>query len=166
MSTAMSSWAALVFLPFVVPIALWVVWSDLSRMKIPNKSVVALTAVFAVVGLFALPLEDYLWRWLHLVVVLVIGFVMNVMRMLGAGDAKFAAAMAPFVALSDATLVMMILAVMIVAGFILHRLAKNIDWLRAATPNWESWTRRDYPMGLSLGATLIVYLVLAALTGP
>ncbi len=162
----MSSWAALVFLPFVVPIALWVVWSDLSRMKIPNKSVVALTAVFAVVGLFALPLEDYLWRWLHLVVVLVIGFVMNVMRMLGAGDAKFAAAMAPFVALSDATLVMMILAVMIVAGFILHRLAKNIDWLRAATPNWESWTRRDYPMGLSLGATLIVYLVLAALTGP
>ena len=161
----MTSWAALLFLPFVVPISLWAIWSDLSRMKIPNKAVMALTIVFAVVGLFALPLEDYLWRWLHLVVILVIGFVMNIMRMLGAGDAKFAAAMAPFIALSDATMVMMILAVMIIAGFVLHRIAKNISWIRSATPNWESWTRRDYPMGLSLGATLIVYMVLAATTG-
>lgn len=48
MSTAMTSWAAMLFLPFVVPIALWVVWSDLSRMKIPNKAVMALIIVFAV----------------------------------------------------------------------------------------------------------------------
>ena len=30
---------ALVFLPFVLPIALWVAWSDMARMKIPNKAV-------------------------------------------------------------------------------------------------------------------------------
>ncbi|SEW09403.1 prepilin peptidase CpaA [Aliiroseovarius sediminilitoris] len=165
MSTAMTSWAAMLFLPFVVPIALWVVWSDLSRMKIPNKAVMALIIVFAVVGLFAFELNDYLLRWIHLVVVLVIGFVMNLGRMLGAGDAKFAAAMAPLVALPDAFLVLTILAVMTVAGFILHRLARSMDWVRATTPNWESWTRRDYPMGLSLGTTLITYFLLAALTG-
>lgn len=115
--------------------------------------------------LFAFELNDYLLRWIHLVVVLVIGFVMNLGRMLGAGDAKFAAAMAPLVALPDAFLVLTILAVMTVAGFILHRLARSMDWVRATTPNWESWTRRDYPMGLSLGTTLITYFLLAALTG-
>ncbi|MCK8484763.1 prepilin peptidase [Aliiroseovarius sp. S2029] len=165
MSTAMTSWAALLFLPFAVPIALWAVWSDLSRMKIPNKAVMALTIVYAVVGLFAFELDEYLWRWVHLVVVLVIGFVMNMLRMMGAGDAKFAAAMAPFVALPDAFLFLTLLAVMTVAGFILHRIARSTDAVRAATPNWESWQRRDYPMGLSLGATLITYLLLAALTG-
>lgn len=161
----MTSWAAMLFLPLVVPIALWAVWSDLSRMKIPNKAVMALIIVFAVVGLVAFELQDYLWRWVHLAVVLVIGFVMNLGRMLGAGDAKFAAAMAPLVALPDAFLVLTILAVMTVAGFVLHRVARSIGWVRAATPDWESWTRRDYPMGLSLGATLIIYIVLAALTG-
>ncbi|MDE9451872.1 prepilin peptidase [Aliiroseovarius sp. Z3] len=165
MSTAMTSWAAMLFLPFVVPIALWAIWSDLSRMKIPNKAVMALTIVFAVIGLFAFELDEYLWRWLHLGVVLVIGFVMNLGRMLGAGDAKFAAAMAPLVALPDAFLFLTLLAVMTVAGFILHRVVRSVDAVRAATPSWESWQRRDYPMGLSLGSTLILYIVLAALTG-
>ena len=165
MTTALTSWAATLFLPFAVPISLWVAWSDLSRMKIPNKAVMALTVVFAIVGLIAFDLNEYLWRWLHLVVILVSGFVMNMGRMLGAGDAKFAAAMAPFVALSDAYFVLMLFAVMIVVGFVLHRMAKKITPLRNATPNWESWTRRDYPMGLSLGATLIFYLVIAAFAG-
>lgn len=158
-----SGWAALCFLPFAVPISLWVAWSDLSRMKIPNKAVMALTICFAVAGLVALPLDAYLWRWLHLVVVLLIGFVLNIGGLVGAGDAKFAAAMAPLIALSDAFFFLSLLAAMMVAGFMLHRLAKRIGWIRAATPNWESWTRRDYPMGLSLGTALILYLTLAAI---
>lgn len=160
-----SGWAAMLFLPVVVPIALWVVWSDLSRMKIPNKAVMALTISFALIGLIAFPFEDYLWRWLHLVAVLMIGFVMNISGLLGAGDAKFSAAMAPLIALSDAFFFLSLLAGMMIAGFILHRLAKRVGWIRAATPHWESWTRRDYPMGLSLGTALIFYLSLAALAG-
>ena len=35
------------FLPFVIPIAIWVAWSDMSSMKIPNKAVLALLAVLA-----------------------------------------------------------------------------------------------------------------------
>lgn len=162
MNVAQSGATALAFLPFVLPITAWAIWSDLSRMKIPNKSVMALVAVFAVVGFFALDLTEYLWRWSHLAVVLVIGFVMNMMRMLGAGDAKFAAAMAPFVAVDDGFLILTLLAVMIVLGFVSHRVMRNIPAIRAATPNWESWQRRDYPMGLSLGVTLILYLVLGA----
>ena len=56
---------ALWFLPFALPISIWVAWSDLKFMKIPNKAVYALLAVFLVVGLIALPLADYPWRLLH-----------------------------------------------------------------------------------------------------
>ncbi|MDW3118675.1 MAG: hypothetical protein R8G60_13530 [Roseovarius pacificus] len=59
MSLDITSAQALWFLPFVLPICLWVVWSDLSTMRIPNKAVLALTAVFLVIGLIALPLADY-----------------------------------------------------------------------------------------------------------
>ena len=54
------------FLPFILPIAIWVSWSDLAHMKIPNKAVIAMLAVFALVGLVALPFEEYLWRYAHI----------------------------------------------------------------------------------------------------
>ena len=94
----LTTFSALWFLPFVVPICIYAAYSDLSQMRIPNISVVALFVVFALVGLIALPLEDYLWRYAHLVVILVLGFALNMIGALGAGDAKFAAAAAPMIA--------------------------------------------------------------------
>lgn len=157
--------AALWFLPFVLPICLWVAWSDLRVMKIPNKAVLALVGVFLVVGLVALPMAEYPWRLLHLAVVLVIGIVMNAAGMIGAGDAKFTAAAAPFVALGDLQLLMVILAASLIAGFTAHRLAKY-SGLRQLAPDWESWSRgKKFPMGLCLGATLAIYLALGVLYG-
>ena len=40
--TGLSPLAALAFLVFSLPIGIWVAWSDLSKMKIPNKAVMAL----------------------------------------------------------------------------------------------------------------------------
>ncbi|PRY25112.1 prepilin peptidase CpaA [Aliiruegeria haliotis] len=161
-----TTWEALCFLPFAVPIGIWVAVNDMAHMKIPNKAVMALVAVFAVVGLVALPLEAYLWRWLHLVVVLVIGFLANMIRLLGAGDAKFAAAMAPFIVLGDATKVIYLFAGLVLLTYAGHRIARAVPAIRNATPDWESWKRRkDFPMGLALGPLLIVYLALGALYG-
>ncbi len=155
---------ALWFLPFVFPIAIWVSWSDMARMKIPNKSVVAMLAVFAVIGLVALPsFSEYLWRWSHFAVVLAIGFVLNMLRLVGAGDAKFAAAMAPFIGLSDGYPFMFLLGAVIIAAFILHRLARASP-LRQRVPDWESWTRREFPMGLALAPSLLFYLIIGALS--
>ena len=107
------------FLPFVVPITIWVSWSDMATMKIPNKAVLALLAVFLVVGLIALPFLEYLWRWSHFAVILVIGFVCASLGMMGAGDAKYAAAMAPFIAREDAFPFCFLLAGTILAAFFL-----------------------------------------------
>jgi prepilin peptidase CpaA len=34
---------------------------------------------------------------------------------------------------------------------------------RAATPDWESWTHRDFPMGLALSGTLVFFPLLGLL---
>ncbi len=157
--------SALWFLPFVLPICIYICFTDMKGMRIPNHAVVALFVVYAVVGLIALPFEDYLWRYLHLAVILIAGIALNAGGALGAGDAKFAAAAAPFVALSDLRFIMALFAANLLAAFVTHRLAKHTP-LRAIAPHWDSWTSgAKFPMGLALGGTLAIYLILAAFYG-
>jgi prepilin peptidase CpaA len=144
-----------------LPISLYVAWSDMSTMKIPNRAVYLLVAGFAVLGLIALPVDVWLWRWLHLVVALLVGMGLNMLRLIGAGDAKFIAAAAPYIALSDARAMVLIFAGCLLAAFVTHRLAKHSP-IRTLVPHWQSWTTgKRFPMGLALGATLVVYLGLA-----
>ena len=134
-------------------------------MKIPNLAVLALFLGFAFFGLFALPLDAYLWRWLHMVVVLIFGMILNAGGAMGAGDAKFAAAAAPMIAFGDIALLCYILAACILTGYVVHRIAKNSP-VRNLVPEWESWsTGKRFPMGLPLGATLIVYLAWPLVVG-
>ena len=150
------------FLPFVLPICVWVAWSDLATMKIPNTAVLALIAVFLVVGLIAFPFQVWLWQIPHFFVVLAIGFVLSIAGVMGAGDAKFAAAAAPFILLPDTTNIIAILGISALFGFISHRIARETP-IRNLVPHWESWERKkDFPMGYPLALTLLVYLILAA----
>jgi prepilin peptidase CpaA len=159
----LSAQAALWFLPFVLPVCLWVAWSDLRTMKIPNTAVISLVAIYLVIGLVALPLPDYGWRLTHLAVLLAAGIVANATGLMGAGDAKFIAAAGPFVALGDAGKVALLLALMLIAGLLTHRVARASP-LRRLAPGWTSWQAKGkFPMGLALGPTLALYLGLAAL---
>lgn len=162
---ALPAQAAFWFFLASLPICFWVVLSDLRAMRIPNLSVLALVAVFVLVGLFVLPLPVLLGQLLNLIVVLLLGIVLNATGAFGAGDAKFAAAAAPFVMRPDVGFVMMLLALTLLAGFMTHRIAARTK-LRDLAPGWESWQRKkDFPMGLSLGSALSIYLGLAALYG-
>ena len=162
---AQSAFAALWLLIFSTPIALYVAWSDLRAMRIPNLSVVALVVVYGVVGAITLPLSVWAWSWLHFAVVLVVGFVLSLTGGFGAGDAKFAAAMAPFVALGDLRLFLVLFSAVVLAAFIAHRILRAIPAMRRATPDWASWERKEFPFGLALGPALIFYLGLAGLYG-
>lgn len=134
-------------------------------MKIPNTAVMALVAVFLTIGLIAVPISEYPWRLLHLVVVLIIGFGLNMIGSIGAGDAKFAAAMAPFIAYGDLRLILYLLAAVLLAAVITHRTFRRMARIRAITADWTSWTRREFPMGLALGGTLGFYLIIGAISG-
>lgn len=148
------------FLLAALPISLYIAFMDMKALRIPNVAVYALVAGFAVLGLIALPLADYLWRWTHLVVVLAIGMVLNALRLLGAGDAKFAAAAAPMIALPDLGLLAYVAAAAFLAAFVAHRIARHSP-LRRLAPDWASWTSgKRFPMGLALGMALVGYLAL------
>lgn len=148
-----------------LPITAWVIWSDLKFMKIPNKAVIAMLGVFAVVGFMVIPLEPWLWRWANFAVVLVVGIVLNAVIHFGAGDAKYAAAAAPFIALNPTSirLVLVLMAAMTLSAFITHRAARAIPALRGLAPDWLSWTRKDFPFGIPLAGTLSAYLLLYAI---
>ncbi len=148
----------LVFFVAMLPIALWVMLSDLRSMRIPNRAVAATVLVFAVVGFVVLPAEVWLWRWVNLIVVLGIGIVLNIVARVGEGDVKFAAAAAPFFAQGHASIVMFLLTACLLGAFVAHRVLRRIAAVRALAPDWASWSRKEFPMGVALAATLMAYL--------
>ena len=89
----------------------------------------------------------------------------NAAGLMGAGDAKFAAAMAPFILREDLFFFAYLFAAVLLAGFTTHRLARRIPAIRTRTPSWQSWERKDFPMGLCLAGALVFYLILGAIYG-
>lgn len=154
----LSTPAALTFLPFALAIGVWVSWSDMRYMKIPNYAVLALGLVYLVTGPFVLPFYTYLWGWALCAIVLAVGFVLNAAGVLGAGDAKFAAAMAPFFVLSDLRFDLGLFAACLLGAFASHRLLRASPF-RTAAPDWTSWSHPRFPMGLALAGMLIFYLL-------
>lgn len=172
MTLSLTFTEALWFLPFVLPICIWVALSDLRSMRIPNVAVLALAGVFLVIGLilvFVLEVwtrEAYLWRLAALGIVLLAGFIITSLGMVGAGDAKFAAAMAPFIAPGDALFFLMLFALVLIGSWVMHRTAGRVPALRRATADWASWDQgKLFPMGVALAGALAIYLALGINSG-
>ena len=153
------------FLPVVTPIAIWAAWSDLARMKIPNLAVLALLAVTIPVGFLALPATDWLFRLINAPVILAICFVFFAAGAMGAGDAKYAAAAAPLFDRQDLPLIIILTTATLLAGFTLHRLVLYTPALRKRMPDWHSWERKDFPMGLVISGIILFYLLIVVIYG-
>lgn len=154
-----------VYLPFVLPICLYVTFTDLREMRITNHAVDALAVLFLILGLIALPFDTYLWRLAQFGIVLIVGFVLSAAGAVGAGDAKFAAVAAPYIAAGDSLMIAMIFAAALLGAVTTHRLIR-LTPLRKIAPHWKSWEMgNDFPMGLALGGTLAFYLCFGAIMG-
>lgn len=154
---------ALILLVPVLPIAIWAALSDMKRMKIPNASVLAMAAVWPLLGWYVSPtLTVWAWGFALMAIVFVAGFLLYLTGTFGAGDAKFAAAMAGLFVGGNIGEILLIIFVCMVGALVVHRLLRSIPWVRNATPDWESWTRRRYfPFGLALSAIVVFYLLAA-----
>lgn len=107
-------------------------------------------------GVLAVPFQTWLWGWALGLAVFVATFILFALRAIGAGDAKFAAAMAPMFIYAD------ILACSAASmpparwgALAAHRALKYVPAFRAATPDWKSWTHTGFPFGTALSGTLI-----------
>jgi len=160
-----TTYSALWFLPFVLPICLYVAFTDMREMRITNQAVLALGAVFIAIGLIALPFDVYLWRFAQLAIVLVVGIILNAAGAMGAGDSKFIAVAAPFVAQGDVRMLIPLFCIIMLASVAAHRLVKHTP-LRRLAPHWLSWDQgKKFPMGLALASTLACYLALGLVHG-
>lgn len=153
---------AMILLVPVLPIAIWAALSDLKRMKIPNASVLAMAAVWPLLGWYLVPMSAWLWGFALMAIVFVAGFLLYLTGTFGAGDAKFAAAMAGLFVGGNIGEILLIIFVCMVGSLFIHRVLRSLPFVRNATPDWESWTKRRYfPFGLALSAIVIFYLLAA-----
>lgn len=147
----------------MLPLMILTAWSDLKYLKISNRLVLGVVAVFVIAGLWGLPPETLLWRLGAGAVVLVIGFCIFALGGIGGGDAKMAAALVPFVAPVDIVGLLMLYAVLTLVLMMLLRLAMHLarhtetGWL-ALDQLHKPARERVFPMGLIFGCTILVYL--------
>lgn len=154
--------AALILLALVLPISVWASVSDLKRMKIPNKAVLTMAAIWPLIGWMLVPFDAWLWGFALMAIVLVLGYLAYTTGTFGAGDAKYAAAMAPFFVGADYAWLMLLIASCLIGALITHRIMRGIPAIRRMTPDWESWTQRRYfPLGFALSGIVVFYLVAA-----
>jgi prepilin peptidase CpaA len=151
--------AAATLLPFALAIGFWVSFSDLKFMRIPNQASLAMLLVWIVLGILVMPFKLWAMGLGLAACVLVVTFVMNMAGVMGGGDAKFAAAMAPAFIHANLAQLSVIYVACALGALSAHRLLKHIPAFRKATPDWKSWTHPGFPFGTTLAATLIFYLL-------
>ncbi len=147
----------------MVPLMVLTALQDLKDLKISNYLVLAVIVTFLVTGFWGLPLETFGWRLLQGVVVLILGFIVFQFGVIGGGDAKMAAALAPFVVLQDITTVLLVYVVVTFAMLLVLRLIMH--YRRHAPTGWKAidqqtqpLAERVFPMGLVFGVTIVIYL--------
>jgi prepilin peptidase CpaA len=154
--------AALILLALVLPISIWAAVSDLKRMKIPNKAVLTMAAIWPLIGWTLVPFDAWLWGFALMGIVLVLGYLAYVTGTFGAGDAKYSAAMAPMFVGADYGWMLLLVPACLIGALITHRIMRAIPAIRRMTPDWESWTQRRYfPLGFALSGIVVIYLVAA-----
>lgn len=155
----MTAAAPLVLFLIALPFCVWAAWTDLREMKILNPCNAGLFLAFVVAGAFLFPLDVYALRLAQGVLMLAVGMLLNATGHMGGGDSKFIAAMAPFIALQDATMFLMLLAAASLLTVGLHRGLGAITPLQPALTGWKSWNAGGkFPFGVTLASALMVYL--------
>ncbi len=151
---------ALILLILALPIAIWAAANDLKSMKIPNKAVLAMAAIWPLVGWYLVPFDAWIWGFALMGIVLVLGYIAYATGTFGAGDAKYAASMAGMFVGADYGLVMLLIAGCLIGALVTHRIMRGIPAVRRMTPDWLSWEQRRYfPLGFAISGILVFYLV-------
>jgi len=163
----MSISPALVLLLAATPFCVMAAVTDLRSMKILNTTNIGLFLAFVIVGFFLFPIDQYGLRLSQAAVMLVAGFILTSLGMMGGGDSKFIAAMAPFIALQDALGFLFLLSALSLLTVALHRGIGAIKPMQASLAGWKSWSaeKRKFPFGVTLGTALFIYLCLKAFRG-
>lgn len=154
--------AELILLLVALPFAVWATWMDFKYMRLPNKMNLLIVSIFVVLGIFMFPLEEYFLRLGIGLAVLLVGFGMMLLRMIGGGDVKYLAAILPYISPGNIPVFVILLSSALIIAFGMHRLAKSIPAFRNSVPDWKSWRSRKFPMGFAISGAWLLYLATSA----
>ena len=131
---------------------------DLKERRLPNW-LCALLAACAVAGLgYSAGLSVLPWALLHAVIALVIGMVLFGLGAIGGGDAKFYAAAASAVPLSDALSLLGWTSAMGLALLVVMAVGRRVRRDAPSTPLLRGWS---VPYGVAIFAGLALTLIVA-----
>lgn len=154
---------ALILLVPALPLAIWASLSDLKRLKIPNKAVLAVAALWPLLGWLAVPTwTAWFWGFAIMAIGFLIGYLAFTFLRFPGGDAKYAAAISPMFVGADIGFALQIVLVSMIGATVLHQILRQIPFVRRMAPDWEGWKRwRMVPFGLALSGMMIFYLLAA-----
>ena len=143
---------------FVAPLLLYMVASDMSFMRIPNRLILGMIAVFIVVAPIFLSPDEILARLAVSGGVLFVGLVAFLMRWFAGGDVKALFALFLFIpaeAIPIAYFGFTFSAAMLIGMSIMIVLRQRSDACSSSLVSLS--VDKGYPMGLSIGLAGIAY---------
>jgi prepilin peptidase CpaA len=158
----LDSTAAMWILILTSPLCFLAAFNDLARMKLPNAIVLGVVALYILLGPFLFDMPTYLWGFAHGGVMYLFGMFAYAFMGVGAGDGKFAAAMAMFIPTADARFIIPLFCAYLLGAFATHRAFRALPFVRRSTQTWVSWGHKKFPMGLALAGTFVTYFGLVA----
>lgn len=145
----------------VLPILLWIAWTDFWSLRIRNVAVIAAGAVF----LLTAPLIGWPEAGLRLLVaglVFGVGVALFAARLLGGGDVKMGAALLLFIPTGTYTLFAFLFSAALILAIAVVVVLRQVPGLRRAGPV-SLRAKGTVPMGLAFGLSGLLHLgVLAA----
>ena len=145
----------------VLPILLWIAWTDFWSLRIRNVAVMAAGAVF----LLTAPLIGWQEAGLRLLVAGLVfgaGVALFAARLLGGGDVKMGAALLLFIPTGTYTLFAFLFSAALILAIAVVVVLRQVPGLRRAGPV-SLRAKGTVPMGLAFGLSGLLHLgVLAA----
>lgn len=156
----------------LIPMLLYVMWSDAATMRIPNAASLMIFLVFIPTGLMGLPLEVFGWRILHTVIAFFVGFGLFQISggRVGGGDLKLIIALTPYVNFNTLGWILVLwsgITLVSLGAFMLARYVLKGESFGMASLEKHpvpGSARPYFPAGVSIGLSFIVYFVML-LTG-
>ena len=167
----MTEQAATVYFFLTLPILFYVVFTDLRYMRIFNWTNIALFLLFFVPAFFFFDLWTIAWQIGVAAIVFVVGYLINLVGIMGGGDTKFLPAATPYVMLNDLDDTLALMLIFVLASFsvlIGHRALLLVPGFRNMVTDWVSWNNPKFsgrpavPFGVILAGTLSGYLLIHA----
>jgi len=139
MQLSLDNFEALLFLPPMTIISIWVIWQNSKFGRIPNKAIAALGIIFFSTAPFFMPFEILTLRVAQMAVLFAGGFILSTLGFLGGGAAKLISVIALYVLMSDIVAFSTIFFTVLILSYLILIILRQNRVVRGKLLGWSVW---------------------------